>query len=87
MSSNVTNSKTKVLKGFIFSTLLTGFGMWVIGGLYHNLILPTFNEKIHAHHDGLGIALIAYFILAFIMTYLYSIVNTKDESIIKGITC
>jgi putative flippase GtrA len=85
MKTKSTNNKAKEWKRFIFSTLLTGFGMWVTGGLYHNLILPNFNEKIQAHHEGLGIAFIAYLILAFMMTYLYSIIKPEKDSLIKGI--
>jgi len=85
MSTILTEIKTREWKSFVFSTLSTGFGMWVIGGLYHNLILPSINEKIHPHHEGLGITLIAYFILAFLMTYIYSITNTKIDSLLKGV--
>lgn len=58
--------------------------MWIIGGLYHNLILPTINEKIHPHHEGLGITLIAYFILAFLMSHIYSLSNAKIDTPVRG---
>lgn len=85
MNSTTTKIKTNDWKSFMFSTLFAGFGMWVTGGLYHNLILPNFSETAQAHHEGLGIALIAYFILAFLMTYIYSITNTRKDSILNGI--
>ena len=32
--------------------LLSGFGMWVFAGLWHNLILPSLYEDTHATHEG-----------------------------------
>ena len=64
-------------KSIFVSTLASGLGMWIIGGLWHNLILPSVSSKIEAHHEGLGITLIAYFCLSFIMTNLYSQINIK----------
>ncbi|CAD5257858.1 MULTISPECIES: hypothetical protein [unclassified Imperialibacter] len=84
MNEISTKSNGKTLKWFIASALLTGLGMWVVGGLYHNLILPTVNKDMHPHHEGLGTTLIAYFILAFLMTYIYSTTEGKN-SWAKGI--
>lgn len=72
-------------KKYLVSTLASGLGMWIIGGVYHNLVLPFFNGKIEPHHEGLGITLIAYLILALLMTYLYSITKVKDDSLYKGV--
>lgn len=80
-----TEIKTIEWKIYLFSTLISGLGMWITGGLYHNLILPSINDAIHPHHEGLGITLIAYFILAFLMTHIYSISNTNVDTVIKGI--
>ena len=76
--------KKKLLK-ILVSTLVTGFAMWVVAGLWHNLILPTFNKNIEAHHDGLVIMLIAYFILAFLMTYIYLCSIKNENAIINGL--
>lgn len=69
----------------IISSVFSGFIMWVVGGLYHNLIMPAINKNIHPHHEGLGITLIAYILLGFLMSYFY--VNSKEigDSLIKGI--
>ena len=72
-------------KKLLLSTIASGLGMWIIGGLWHNLILPNVNSNIEAHHEGIGIMLIAYFILAFLMTYLYSLVNKTNHSIVIGL--
>lgn len=77
-------SKTQ-WKKILISTPACGIGMWIVGGLWHNLILPIFNKDIEAHHDGLGILLIAYFILAFLMAYLYSIIRSSSDSVPNGL--
>jgi hypothetical protein len=61
LTTITTEVKTSTRKSIFFATLLSGSGMWVTGGLYHNLILPAMNEKIQPHHEGLGITLLAYF--------------------------
>lgn len=76
---------TKDLKKLMLATLCGGFGMWVVAGLWHNLILPTLNKNIHAHHEGLFILLIAYFILALLMAYVYSLIRKSNKPIIDGL--
>ncbi len=86
MNNTATINKTSsTWKFYTLSTLFSGLGMWIIGGFYHNLILPAVDENIHPHHEGLGIVLIAYFILAFLMTYLYQLNSASPNSLIKGI--
>ncbi|MFC1512166.1 hypothetical protein ACFL5H_03110 [Candidatus Latescibacterota bacterium] len=59
------------VKRLTLATLLGGFGMWVIAGLWHNLILANLYRDVHAQHEGIGLLLIAYFILALLMSYMY----------------
>ena len=66
----------------ILATLGGGTVMWILAGLWHNLVLPFFNREIEPHHDGLLVMLAAYYILAGLMTYLYT--QIKKESVIKG---
>ena len=66
----------------LLSTLAGGFAMWVVGGLWHNLILPIFDSNVQAHHDGLVIVLISYFILAFLMAYLFLLSYQEHKSVI-----
>ena len=80
MTVKVTNWKSLVI-----ATLASGLGMWIIGGLWHNLILPSVNSNLEAHHEGIGIMLIAYFILAFLMVYLYSLVYKTNHSMVNGL--
>lgn len=50
---------------------ITGLVMWVVAGLWHNLVLPKLDAAHDAHHRGLGIMLAAYVILGGLMTGLY----------------
>jgi hypothetical protein len=76
--------KTKIIR-FIIAVLVGGFAMWVIAGLWHNLILPFFSEDIEAHHEGLLLMLIAYFILSLLMTYIYFISYRGGNRVLAGL--
>jgi len=67
------------------STILGGFAMWITAGLWHNLILPSLNHNIEAHHKGLGLMLLAYLILAFLMTIVYSFKLKTSKPVVEGI--
>jgi len=73
-------------KKLITSTLAVGFTMWVISGLWHNLILANFyvNET-GASHDGIGLLLIAYLILALFMSYMYPQGYKGGKPILEGL--
>ncbi len=58
------------LKKLILATLVGGLGMWIVAGLWHNLIMAKLYKDVHATHDGIGLLLIAYFILALLMAYM-----------------
>lgn len=69
----------------LISSLVAGCVMWVVGGLYHNLILPAVNDNMHPHHEGLGITLVAYIILGFLMSHFYQNSKENRDSLLKGI--
>lgn len=81
----IAKRKNTQWKKLLLSTLAGGIGMWIIGGLWHNLILPSVNDSIEAHHDGLGLTLIAYFILAFLMAYIYFLIYNGNFTVINGL--
>ncbi len=85
MTLKTENNKKWQWKKIILSTIASGLGMWIIGGLWHNLVLPSVNSNVDAHHEGLGIMLIAYFILSLLMVYLYSFFSKTNNSIINGL--
>lgn len=74
----------KNIKKYFFSILITGFLMWVEAGLWHNLILPKLYAETHATHEGIGTLLIAYFLLASFMTYLFPLIYKKEDQTVKN---
>ena len=72
------------LKKLILSTVIGGFGMWVIAGIWHNLIMANLYKNVHATHEGLGILLVAYFILALLMAYIYPFGYKGKSPTIEG---
>ncbi len=74
------------LKKLILSTAVTGFTMWIISGLWHNLVLPGLyaGEK-EATHEGIGILLIAYFVLGLLMAYIYPLGFKGGKPVIEGL--
>jgi hypothetical protein len=72
-------------KKLVFSTLLGGFGMWVVAGIWHNMIMANLYKDVHATHEGIGLLLIAYFILALLMAYIYPLGYTGKSPWIEGL--
>lgn len=58
--------------------------MWVIAGLWHNLVLPAFDEHQEAHHQGIFLMLIAYLVLSSLMVHIYSL-SKKTNRIAAGL--
>jgi hypothetical protein len=67
------------------ATLTGGFGMWVVAGIWHNLIMASLYDDVHATHDGLGLLLVAYFVLAGFMAYLYPLIYGGKRPILNGL--
>ena len=60
--------------------------MWIFSGLWHNLILANFYaSETGAEHEGIGILLIAYLILALFMAYLYPQLYKGGRPAIEGL--
>lgn len=60
------------IRGFLITTSVSGLGMWLLAGLWHEVIMRQFyTEATHASHEGTGVILLAYLILAALMTYLF----------------
>lgn len=73
------------LKKLLLATLSGGFGMWVIAGIWHNLIMANLYESVHATHDGIGLLLVSYFVLALLMSYMYPLGNKGGKPILEGL--
>ncbi len=72
-------------KKLLLSTVFGGFGMWVIAGIWHNLIMANLYKNVHATHDGLALLLVAYFILALLMAYIYPLGYKGKNPVIEGL--
>ena len=73
------------VKKIVIATLLGGFVMWVVAGIWHNLIMAKLYEDTHATHEGIGILLTAYFILALFMSYLYPLIYKEENPLTNGL--
>ncbi len=72
-------------KKLLVATLSSGFGMWVIAGIWHNLIMANLYKNVHATHDGIGLLLVAYFILALLMSYIYPLGYKGGKPYLEGL--
>ena len=46
--------------------------MWVLAGLWHNLIMPSLYLERHATHEGIAVLALAYVVLAGLMLALFA---------------
>ena len=65
--------------------MVTGFIMWVIGGLWHNLVMPLINVNAEAHHEGLVLMLVSYFMLSIFMVLLFLMYRQKNDNAFAGL--
>lgn len=73
------------IKQYIIATLASGIAMWALAGLWHKLLAVSFyTRETHASHEGVGIILVAYLVLALIMAYLFPIHKMTGTPIISG---
>jgi hypothetical protein len=57
--------------------------MWDVAGFWHNLIIVNLYKDVHETHDKIGLLLVAYFILAGFMVYLYPIIYKGMKPILE----
>ena len=72
------------IKRIVILTVAVGLGMAFFSGIWHNLILASFYGKTGAEHEGIAVLFIAYFILAFLMSYLYPRFYKGGKPVIEG---
>lgn len=63
----------------------TGVVMWIVAGVWHDLIMASLYENTHASHQGLGLLLIAYFVLATLMVALYPAFRWSSRRVVNGL--
>jgi len=73
------------IKQYVIAILASGFAMWALAGLWHKLLAVAFySRETHASHEGVGIILVAYLVLALIMAYLFPIDKMGETPILTG---
>jgi len=59
------------LKRLSLATLVAWTAMWVLAGVYHEVLMAHFYaERVHGEHQGLPIILLGYLILGGLLAYL-----------------
>ena len=67
------------------AAIVSGLGMWIVAGLYHNLLLPLVDPDVQAHHEGFDIMLYAYLILGSLMVYLHRTTYQSANRLVGGV--
>lgn len=74
------------VKRLALATLAGGVGMWVLAGIWHELILaPFYAHATGATHEGTGIILIAYLVLGVLMAYIYPLGYRGGRPVREGL--
>ena len=74
------------IKKFILATLGGSITMWLLAGLWHEVIMAKFySVQADASHEGMGSILLAYLVLAALMAYLYPLVDKKGHPAAHGL--
>jgi uncharacterized membrane protein YvlD (DUF360 family) len=73
-------------KKFMLAALLACVVMWLLAGLWHEIIMAQFYQReTEASHEGTGIILIAYLVLGVIMAYIYPIGYKGNKPALEGL--
>jgi hypothetical protein len=74
------------LKKFVIAALASGIVMWLLAGLWHEIIMAEFySSETHATHEGSGIIFIAYIILGLFMSYIFPLGYKGGKTITEGL--
>ncbi len=74
------------LKKFVQATLTGSITMWLLAGLWHEVIMAAFYTKeTQATHEGTGIIFLAYIVLGMLMAYIYPLGYKGGKPTIEGL--
>ena len=74
------------IKKFILATLTGSMTMWILAGLWHELIMAKFYAtETQATHEGTGIILLAYLALGVLMAYIYPLGYKGGRPAMEGL--
>ncbi len=73
------------IKKLSLAALGGGIGMWLLAGLWHEVIMAAFySAETAAAHEGTGIIFIAYLVLGLLMAYMYPLGYKGGKPWIEG---
>lgn len=77
---------TPNFKSLILSSFVGGVVMWGVAGVWHEVAAASFfAERLGGEHQGVGMILVAYLILALLMAYLFPRVASTGKPLVEGI--
>ena len=80
------NEKLMNIKKLTLATLAGGVTMWLLAGLWHELLMARFYiGETRATHEGTGIIFLAYMVLAVLMAYIYPLGYKGGRPNVEGL--
>ena len=74
------------MQKFITATLTGGISMWLLAGLWHEVIMAQFYAaETQATHEGTFIILVAYLVLGALMAYMYPLGYKGGRPVVEGL--
>ena len=74
------------IKKFVAATLAGGAAMWILAGLWHEVVMATFYaSETDATHQGTGIIFLAYIVLGALMAYIYPLGYKGGRPVFEGL--
>ncbi|MCP4602293.1 MAG: hypothetical protein GY847_17545 [Proteobacteria bacterium] len=74
------------IKKLILATLAGSITMWLLAGIWHELIMAKFYTiETHATHEGTGVIFLAYLVLGILMAYIYPLGYKGGRPAVEGL--
>jgi len=74
------------IKKFILATLAGSVTMWLLAGVWHELLMAKFYAgETEATHEGTGIIFLAYMVLSILMAYMYPLGYKGGRPAVEGL--
>ena len=73
------------IKKLIMASSAGGFGMWLLAGLWHQVILVNFYAETGATHEGTLVIFFTYLFLGFLMAYMFPLGYKGGRPLLEGL--
>ncbi len=74
------------IKKLILATLAGSITMWILAGLWHELLMAKFYAgETEATHEGTGVIFLAYMMLSILMAYIYPLGYKGGRPAVEGL--